>query len=314
MPATRPRDLPGLRLELLKLWALDGIFTEFAVTSFTDPRFTDDPTYGHLEAHFDKEVLRQGVLWWVDADMCDLVAHAAPSLPPTTLTEDLVPRHPVVAYFEKPMAGSDAMLDGIPSPVQMLGWAPKNKLMGAPEPLLTMTMYGPPVIDTDLDLWPLGRTDWAYGTDTDVATFPSKDDADDKRREESMAEDRRLLAALLLLASQPLASRETVRPMNKARLRKLTATGLSPDVTVVGLRRPEASGEAAEAGSGRRWGHRTIVGAETGGFWRQQAYGPEWSLRRPRWILPFEAGPADGPLIVKPKVKVVRGGDKPEAP
>lgn len=296
----------------MKHWALGGEFTKMAVSSLVDPRFAGNPDYLHIEAHFDREVLRRGVLWWVDSNMCDLIAHAAPSLPPTTLTEELVPRYPVVAYFEKPMVGSDAMLD-VQFETRIMGWVPNNLVMGTE--MLTMTMYGPPVVPMgDLEFMPLGRTDWRYGTDTDVASFPSKDDADDKRRMESMAEDRRHLAALLLLSSQPLASRETVRPMNKARLRKLTAAGLSPDVTVVGLRRPEASGEAVEASSGRRWGHRTIVGAATGGFWRQQAYGPEWSLRRPRWILPFEAGPADGPLIVKPKVKVVRGDQKPKVP
>lgn len=50
----------------------------------------------------------------------------------------------------------------------------------------------------------------------------------------------------------------------------------------------------------REYSHRFIVR----GFWRDQAYGPNHSLRRRQWIPPFVKGPADKPLICKETVRI----------
>ncbi|WP_137648196.1 hypothetical protein [Bifidobacterium moukalabense] len=50
----------------------------------------------------------------------------------------------------------------------------------------------------------------------------------------------------------------------------------------------------------REYSHRFIVR----GFWREQAYGPNHSLRRRQWIPPFVKGPADKPLICKDTVRI----------
>lgn len=50
----------------------------------------------------------------------------------------------------------------------------------------------------------------------------------------------------------------------------------------------------------REYTHRFIVR----GFWRNQAYGPDHSLRRRQWIPPFVKGPADKPLICKETVRI----------
>lgn len=52
----------------------------------------------------------------------------------------------------------------------------------------------------------------------------------------------------------------------------------------------------------REYSHRFIVR----GFWRDQAYGPNHSLRRRQWIPPFVKGPADKPLICKETVRIWR--------
>lgn len=52
----------------------------------------------------------------------------------------------------------------------------------------------------------------------------------------------------------------------------------------------------------REYTHRFIVR----GFWRNQAYGPNHSLRRRQWIPPFVKGPADKPLICKETVRIWR--------
>lgn len=50
----------------------------------------------------------------------------------------------------------------------------------------------------------------------------------------------------------------------------------------------------------REYSHRFIVR----GFWRNQTYGPNHSLRRRQWIPPFVKGPADKPLICKETVRI----------
>lgn len=50
----------------------------------------------------------------------------------------------------------------------------------------------------------------------------------------------------------------------------------------------------------REYSHRFIVR----GFWRNQAYGPNHSLRRRQWVPPFVKGPADKPLICKETVRI----------
>ena len=52
----------------------------------------------------------------------------------------------------------------------------------------------------------------------------------------------------------------------------------------------------------REYSHRFIVR----GFWRDQAYGPNHSLRRRQWIPPFVKGPADKPLVCKETVRIWR--------
>lgn len=50
----------------------------------------------------------------------------------------------------------------------------------------------------------------------------------------------------------------------------------------------------------REYSHRFIVR----GFWRDQVYGPNHSLRRRQWIPPFVKGPSDKPLICKETVRI----------
>lgn len=62
------------------------------------------------------------------------------------------------------------------------------------------------------------------------------------------------------------------------------------------------SGESADDDERvrREYSHRFIVR----GFWRDQAYGPNHSLRRRQWVPPFVKGPSDKPLICKETVRI----------
>lgn len=65
------------------------------------------------------------------------------------------------------------------------------------------------------------------------------------------------------------------------------------------LHRPGGSADDDERVR-REYSHRFIVR----GFWRDQAYGPNHSLRRRQWIPPFVKGPSDKPLICKETVRI----------
>ena len=67
------------------------------------------------------------------------------------------------------------------------------------------------------------------------------------------------------------------------------------------LHRPGESADGDERVR-REYSHRFIVR----GFWRNQAYGPNHSLRRRQWIPPFVKGPADKPLVCKDTVRIWR--------
>lgn len=62
------------------------------------------------------------------------------------------------------------------------------------------------------------------------------------------------------------------------------------------------SGESADDDERvrREYSHHFIVR----GFWRNQAYGPNHSLRRRQWVPPFVKGPSDKPLICKETVRI----------
>lgn len=66
------------------------------------------------------------------------------------------------------------------------------------------------------------------------------------------------------------------------------------------LHRPGTTGDDEK--TRRELSHRFIVR----GFWRDQAYGPNHSLRRRQWIPPYVKGPADKPLITKETIRIWR--------
>lgn len=111
------------------------------------------------------------------------------------------------------------------------------------------------------------------------------------------------LAASWLLMEQPiLAERQFLRPpagMGGARKRKA-----EPDVTLIDLRRLYRPSEQPEARMepSRRYRYRWVVS----GHWKNQAYGPDHSLRRRQWQPSYVKGPDGAPLLSTEKVNVWR--------
>lgn len=156
---------------------------------------------------------------------------------------------------------------------------------------------------------PAGRTDWEWGVDTDEPI--SEAITGDAQRIESMAEDRRWLATFWLLLTQSgVASTTLVRPQRQTirRLERELGGKMPPEkleVRVVNVHTPKAHHEAPGEHRDVDWQQRWIVSPH----WRQQAYGPNHSLRRPTLIGPYVKGPADKPLVIKDTVQVLKDGE-----
>jgi hypothetical protein len=302
MTAIAARDLPELRTVLLRRWRPGGPYQRL------------DP----LAANFNAPALAGARLWWVAPDMCELVAHAARSLPPTTLTDDLVPCDFGLVVFATPLAGTDAM-DGTTLHSHALLWGttalvdtPAGQMVRVPaDGLGRIENEGTPAVTVALyghrgDWYPQGRSDWAWHTDTE--------EPGDDARAASMSEDRRWLAALWLLAAQPLSA-STLTYAPRAVRRRLSRAGAgdlaTSPVRLVDLRRPQRTAAERDQGDenaegGRRYNSRWIVV----GHWRQQAYGPGRAHRRPVFIAEHVKGPDDRPLILREDVHVLRGSPR----
>jgi hypothetical protein len=113
------------------------------------------------------------------------------------------------------------------------------------------------------------------------------------------------LAAAWLLMQQPqLVERQPVEATRDVRQAYHRAGRPAPEVTLVDLRRqyvPDQA-DADDTGPSSRHRHRWVVS----GHWRNQAYGPDRSLRRPTWIAAYVKGPDGAPLLTTERVNVWR--------
>ncbi|MFI9194199.1 hypothetical protein ACIG0A_33475 [Streptomyces californicus] len=125
---------------------------------------------------------------------------------------------------------------------------------------------------------------------------------------EGMAPSRTIVAALAAawhLMEQPQLIERTVQEPHRADGRSLRRAGLPADgVSLLALRRQYTPQDRdPDAGTDQRtYRNRWIVS----GHWRNQAYGPERSLRRQTWVPAHVKGPEGAPLLSTEKVNVWR--------
>lgn len=309
------RDLPDFRLDLLDRWGPDGIFTraEAAMRAIHGGPVAGALPPGTVEGYVQRRALTEAVLWWVTHDMTALIAHAADTLPETTLTDELLPDDAGLVCFATPLVGT--MSDtGETINTDAMVWY-RGALYDGRD-CVTIASYkfthagediGNNIVGhglASLDMWnPTGTATWIFGTDTD-RTDKHYDTAE---QQASTSEDRRWLAAMWLLADQPLAA-STLQRAERPAARRSARRNVTSDVRLQDVRRRPAPTEGEHGEGHVDHDHRWMVAGPNGdGFWRQQAYGPRHSLRRPVWIDPYVAGPADKPLKVRETVKVLRG-------
>src|SRR5262245_21133829 len=101
-----PRDLPDLRTWLRDQWMPGKPFyftASAAVGVIREPDGAQEA--GARIAQWCYRSLNRAALWWVGADMVDLIEASAASLPPVTLRDALMPVDCGFVVFDRPLQG-----------------------------------------------------------------------------------------------------------------------------------------------------------------------------------------------------------------
>lgn len=286
----RPTDLPRLRDDLIA-FARTDVAAQLRELDFDEKRLPTEPVADSMKHAVWG--LQEGELFYVSAEMAELVEAAARTLPPFVLSADDPPSKAGLAWFARPVMDHDG--DDRPVRVVALSWQVTGQTVqvgtyvdrdayavtGAFSggELAKLRHNFPPV-------FPIGS--WVETIRDDGELVPIGE-----------MPGRHLLASaktMWLLMRQPLASVTTADFGRPARRRAAREGRAIPPVRVIELRRPD--GASSSEGGGRQWHHRWIVR----GHWRMAACGVGRTERRPVWISPHVKGPRDMPLIGGEKV------------
>jgi hypothetical protein len=270
---------------------------------------------------WNRTTIERAQLIHVSADLSDILFASVETVPGDTVLDETMPPTPYgLVVFEIPFIGMDSGEVYDACRVDALAWGPcrvpARSDVEAREnirPGFSVAAFrwidftdddraiadyrrlhdecGMPLAEQDR-VMPLGRTDWVTGETIDTVVHDGLT-ADDKAHL-SMVEDRRLIAALWsLIASKRIVETTTVSAPKAAR-KRLERRGDTSDTTVevVHLRRREYLPSHDDGGTGRRVGVRFAVRPH----WRNQAHGPNHSLRKLILVPPHMKGPDGAPL------------------
>jgi hypothetical protein len=279
------RDLPAARSRLLAHLAGPAPATWSGQTTYPPGLPADAGPTGYAAWMADR--LASAPLLWVQEDLCVLARTAGQALPELSIVPELPPRSdglvawadPLperapgqgVAVFRCRAAAWSSLDEGLW--IELLDQVRlRDPAAAAPE-----VLRGCPLLP-----WMGLLLPWAPRVVLGEEWIPAA------------AEAIRTLVATMLLASQPGLSEHAQVPASPRDRRWLARRGHPADpVAVVRLRATgRRPGTGTAVGSGTPRTHRWLVS----GHWRNQPYGPGRSLRRPQWIAPHLAGPADAPF------------------
>lgn len=296
------------------------------------------PVAAYAEATLD--AFAKADTFYVTADMCALLEHAAASLDES----DVMPYHPEhpsgFVVLARPLRLPYG--DGTEQVVDAFGWAhylPVRTVFGSVGRAGAVFQFADRVHNpaergvAATRGWYESKSAWnrsprlvlslsdAYVTGAPVGPVVEDVDREEarRRRMEAMKDQEAstpategavvgrfqpYLAAFLLLLSQqvtaPVAATVGAGPARRADRAGRVGRG-TERVTVVDLRRRDHH-DPAVAGEQGASGRRYQTRHLVGGHWKWQPYGPEHRLRRRIFVEGYVRGPEDKPLVVKPKV------------
>jgi hypothetical protein len=307
MTNIRAAEVPEIRAEIItwldnataaQLWtklAAGGHYDWLGIQASSKPAEASSILRG-------MEILRQqnATLFYIAADMVELVDVAASSIPDFELAPEDLPADAGVMIFQRPISLisiGDAQLG-----ITAVCWGPTP----AHDNVLFGTTYldraeAAPVFDSVAPNRQMARNEpqlvYAHGGEF---TWPFGNN------ESTALESANFKATLLprlrtawLLMQQSLVNSSEVQLTRPAR-RRLQRAGHEPaDVRLVELRRTSTPAHTDDSTTDREYHHRWIVR----GHWRQQWH-PSRQVHRPTWIAPHIKGPDQAPLIGGEKVNV----------
>lgn len=288
----RPRGLPKARARTIS--RMDQVASES--NPFMAPG--DHSITGLLSNH-----LRASELFWASQDMTALAVHAGEQLEEARWATADRPSPCGLMVFDGGL-GMVQVHPGMNGPVTALAWGPGPGETLVVWHLMTGEQFtgGVPVPNPEA-VPPLIAIREAR---LPVTAEPVP--MDGLPAHEGMAPSRTIMAALAAawhLMGQPQLIERTVQEPHRADGRSLRRAGM-PDggVSLMALRRQYTPQDRdPDAGTDQRtYRNRWIVS----GHWRNQAYGPERSLRRQTWVPAHMKGPEGAPLLSTEKVNVWR--------
>jgi hypothetical protein len=284
--------------------------------------------------------LRDGDLWYVDEDLCALVAAAHPSMPAFAPRPSDLPSRVGFVVFANPIAlyaAAEARHDSVIEQLAKTGgdnflrtsekihsgenrivavsWGP-NVDAASSAGGLWMSFYAPSavhfgdVFEGEPEAERRARSMLPrLNVDNEACLAWRPDGAPPDRYRLPAGDERpttltwaRLVFAAFQLAAQKNLAETGAQSLSRTDQRRNKRAGLPDrDVRIVRLRRSLSADRDAENPSARReWRHRWVVR----GHWRNHWY-PSIHDHRPMWIAPYLKGPTDAPLLGGDKVIVI---------
>ena len=256
-------------------------------------------------ARMYRDLLRTAATYAVSTDITVVLSKAAETIKPYELHMSDLPSPSGFVWLESPIVVRDDTPERKPCATRAFGWLTQGDAVGRPGVLFLL--WTDPLHPDDYahvdwpeaealagsglapprGLWAMLAGLWGYDMEPNGAS-----------------EAFQLLLAFLRFIDEPWLDADALAGRlgpSRSAARRAARAGLSQAVRVVRLRRRPIRSPADETGVGTKWSVRVLVGAATGGFWRNQWY-PAKGVHRQRWIWPYEAGAEDAPLVVRDAV------------
>lgn len=263
--------------------------------------------------------------WW-SPQICSLIEAVAPSMPPYTLTRESLPSAGGFFWFAKPISNGKSTIKAIAwaqllpeqdTDISKGGQLSAKAVSVRPHTLQQATAISATFFETDGEVYrvnpdpryrrwevPMAANVWKFGSphtfqeDRDLA-----DEADETGVHDAVFESQVFAACIAFLNQRILVSpRQQVERAARRRLEALRAPH-EPLVRVVALRKAfeRLSASDGAVGDPVAWSCHWMVGARTGGFWRNQAM--KDGKHELRFILPHVKGDITKPF--KPPTQTV---------
>ncbi len=245
--------------------------------------------------------LRDAELYWISKDFTGLAVRAGKKLPTTTITREELPSPHGFAVFATPFL--DIPFGEFKADCVAFSWRI------VPRGVWTVFYAQPEQVYPRYDEESIRA---AFGRLMPISTgggLPFGASLEEANTEQSRRIWSTVLSTWFLLRQPGVAEETRERPEKRyaASYGRANPGRPLPEVRVVDLRRRPRTAKRSSSTEGRTISVRSLVGGDTGGFWRQQPYGPEQSLRKQIWIDPFIRGPEGAPFKEDvPKVNRLR--------